>query len=199
MQSDPVVEIEYPHEQPLLYKFPRQAVNSEELDLFWSHQQVMEKNLSNEDLEEIYQGNFKRSSLDKDAPRIAVQINGEKVVVSDETASIIRNFFDEKVLAKKPDPNKKAYLEEICTQTLFSGKPMRTLTELTPPGIFYQNEKVELYLDETKKGVLQRVKFLPSATGSIPDEELACCKPLILEIYAPYDFEEGGYYRFSVE
>lgn len=199
MQSDPVVKIEYPHEQPLLYKFPRQAVNTEELDLFWSHQEVIVKNLSNEDLKEIFIGNFKRSSLDKDAPRIAVQINGEKVVVSDETASIIRNFFDEKVLAKKTDPNKKAYLEEICTQTLFSGKPMRTLTELTPPGIFYQNEKVELYLDENKEGVLQRVKFLPIATGTIPDKELTRCKPLILEIYAPYEFEEGGYYRFSVE
>lgn len=199
MQTDPVVEIAYPKEQPLFFKQPRQVVNTAELDLFWTHHQVVKKSLSAEDFQEIYIGDFKRSSLDKDAPRISVFIDGQKREKPEKAALAIRQFFQKNIPGHDEDLKKQAYLEEICTQTLFSGKPMKTLVELTPQGFFYQSSRIELRLDSTQEGVLQRVVFMPIAIGCNPTENLSVSRSLVMEIFAPYDPRETGYYTVQVD
>ncbi len=197
MQTDPVVEIVYPKEQPLFSRQPRQVVSTKELDHFWTHHPVVEKSLSSQDLQEIYLGNFKRCSLNKDARRIDVLINDQKMENPENNADAIRQFFQENVSGAEKDPQKQAYLEEICTQTLLSKQPMQTLLELTPQGFHYRNRKIELKLDSSTRGVLQRVVFEPHAT--LVTESLSVPKCLVMEIFAPFDPNETGHYTVQVD
>jgi hypothetical protein len=195
LQKDPVVHLTFPQDSPQLYKEPRHTSGAEDLVRFWTFQKTLEKPLETCDLEEIFHGDYKRTSLEKDAPRIRVQIDGNGTLPSQQALNGIRDFFSTHVPVLVSDPKHNRYLEAICTQTLFSGKPVESLFALTPPETQYINQPVELQLRTGQRGVVQKVRYYAVSTKTSDHLDPAVVPPLVLEVFAPFDPSEGGYYR----
>jgi hypothetical protein len=195
LQKDPVMHLTFPQDSPQLYKEPRHTSGAEDLVRFWTFQKTFEKPLETCDLEEIFHGDYKRTSLEKDAPRIRVQIDGNGTLPSEQALNGIRDFFSTHVPDLVSDPKHKRYLEAICTQTLFSGKPVESLFALTPPETQYINQPVELQLRTGQRGVVQKVRYYAVSTKTCDHLDPAVVPPLVLEVFAPFVPSEGGYYR----
>lgn len=195
IQTDPVVRLTYPQDSPQLYKEPRHTSGAEDLVRFWTFQKTFQKTLETCDLEDIFHGEYNRTSLETDAPRIRVQIDGNGTLPSEQAANGIREFFSTHVPELVSDTQHNRYLEGICTQTLFTGKPMQSLIALTPPGTQYINQPVELQLRTGQKGVVQKVRFHAVSTETREPLDSAVAPPLVLEVFAPFDPSEGGSFR----
>jgi hypothetical protein len=72
---------------------------------------------------------------------------------------------------------------------------VESLIALTPPGTQYINQPVELQLRKGQRGVVQKVRYYAVSKDTGAKLDPAVVTPLVLEVFAPFDPSEGGYYR----
>ncbi|MFZ4773505.1 MAG: hypothetical protein ACOYK9_05895 [Chlamydiia bacterium] len=190
-----VVNVKFPQEVPELYLKPECARSIEEVETFWSKKKNTFKTIIHREyLQEIFDGNFIHTGIEKDFHRMEVFIDSDEEPVAKENAvEMVRAFF----VDKYEDERQKIYLEEICTQTILT-KACEQMVELTPPGIQYVNRAVKTYLTQDKNGATVSCEMYPRQVleHGVRAHEL---KPIKVEVFAPFDPNRDGTVCFTYD